>query len=531
MLLQFDNYELDTVKRELRRHGELRVLQPKAFEVLQYLILHRDRVVPKDELLEKLWPAIVVTDASIQRAVSLARAAICDNGQYIRTMARQGYRFIAPVREERQPLAASAFRPRFVNSGGVHIAYHVLGEGESDIVVIPGWVFPMRAFFDHPQLQQWLDRLAQKSRVVLFDKRGTGLSDRVKELPTLQQRVDDLRLVLDAVGSRSAVLIGISEGGPLSVLYAASFPERVRGLMIIGSFARWSTAPDYPFGWPSEAFDRLRAYIASEWGGGETIRAIVASRADDPEIRAWAAQAEQHGASPGAALDLLEMNLKVDVRAVLPTITVPTAVVHGRRDSVSSIENARYLAARIPNARSIEIDSMDHALLFEGAGAVFSTLAWLLQQPQPVRTHFLATVVALETDCAASPAALRELAAAYGGEPIQDALAWSFDGPQRAIRCAHALIASLAGQDDTGRAGVHTGELTRTDAALAGAALDAARAVARVTRAGEVRVSRVVRDLVHGSHFTFSPGDPVALADGRRLETLVSRAPAEISER
>jgi pimeloyl-ACP methyl ester carboxylesterase len=385
----------------------------------------------------------------------------------------------------------------------------------------------MRALFDHPEVASWLERMAGLARVVLFDKRGTGLSDRVRALPTLQQRADDLRAVLDAAGSRAAILVGVSEGGPLSILCAASFPERVRGLLLVGSFARWAAALDYPQGWSASAFDALRRYITADWGRGDTLRAIVESRQDDPEVAAWAARAEQEGASPGAALDLFEMNLEADVRALLPAVAVPTVVLHSRRDAVIDVDNGRHLAARIPGARLIEVDARDHVPFFEGVEALHQALRWLLEQPAPSPSRLLATVLALEPGDAVDRAALCAIASLHAGVPSGPGLVWRFDGPQRAIRCAHALVEASAGR---ARAGVHAGEVVREGGSLLGDGVDTARAVARAAAAGEVRVSRVVRDLVHGSACTFAERGDLRLPDGRRLATLASRPPAAVGK-
>jgi len=535
VIFRFDDFELDTALRQLRRGPEVRALQPRAFAVLEYLVRHRDRVVPKEELLEKLWPDVVVTDASVQRAISVARTAIDDDGgTRIRTVQKHGYRFVAPVAAgaAAPPAPAARFRPRFVQSGDVHIAYHTLGEGALDLVIVTGWVFPMRAFFDHPELEAWMRELAALGRVILFDKRGTGLSDRVKALPTLEQRVDDLRAVLDAVGSKSAILAGVSEGGPLSLVYAATFPERVRGLLLAGAFARWAAAPDYPQGWTPQVVEGLRAYIANAWGKGETIRAIVGSRAQDPAVVAWAARAEQEGASPGAARDLLEMNLRIDVRPLLPAVSVPTVVVHNARDRVIAAENGRYLATHIPGARLVESDGDDHVFFFQGHAAFRKALELLMSQAAQDRGSFLTTVLAVEAgEGDVDRAALDAAAARFRGAPDGETLAWSFDGPQRAIGCAHAMLALLAAQGRPARAGVHCGEVARARGRLAGEGAEVARAIARAAAVDEVWVSRVVRDLVHGAPLAFAERDEVALAGNWSAAVLASVPPPEISER
>lgn len=532
MRYRFGDFELDTAQRELRFNRQVRPLQPKGFAILEYLLKHRERAVSKEEMLDNLWPDAYVTEGSLQRAVSLARSAIDDDGTRIRTILGHGYRFVGlvDVQSDGTPEALS-FRPRFARSGDVHIAFHTIGEGESDLVLVPGWVFPMRSFFDHPDVEVWLRGLTGYGRVVLFDKRGTGLSDRVKSLPTLEQRVDDLRAVLDAIGSTSALLIGLSEGGPLSILLAASFPERVRGLLVAGSFARWSSDPQYAFGWTPADFDELRQYIASAWGSGETIKAIVRSRASDPGIVEWSARAEQEGASPGAALDLLEMNLRIDVRAILPTVGVPTVVLHSKQDRLFPVENSRYLAAHIPGARLVEVESGDHALLFEGEDDLRGALSWLLSQSVPTPARFLATILAIEADDGLDPADYESAITRHGGVTAGVDRTWRFDGPQRAMRCAHDLIANADARDLHVRAGIHAGEVSHVQGRLQGEGVETARTIARTAIPGEVWISRVVSDLIPGSIFTVEARENVHLEGQRRIGAMASLPPPEISER
>jgi pimeloyl-ACP methyl ester carboxylesterase/DNA-binding winged helix-turn-helix (wHTH) protein len=521
MVFRFAACELDTDRRELRREGRPVVVQPRVFDVLAFLVRHRDRVVSKDELLTSLWPDVVVTDASVERAVSLARAAIGDTGRAIRTVPRHGYRFAATVVEAAPAVAAAAetFRPRFVSSGGVFVAYQTIGTGPVDLVLVPGWVFPMQAFFDHPEVAAWIERLTAVGRVVVFDKRGTGLSDRVKALPALEQRVDDLEAVLEAIGSTRAILIGISEGGPLSLVYAASYPERTAGLVLCGSFARWTGTPDYPCGWPPGMVSRLRDYITHEWGRGDTIRAIVASRGEDGTTAAWAARTEQAGASPGAALELLAMNLEIDVRPVLGAVSVPTVVLHSRGDEVIGVENGRYLAAHVPGARLVEFDGFDHAPFFEAAAPLLDAVAWLVARPAPAATRFLTTLTAVDGDPGIDDATLQEICTRFGGTRATIDRVWSFDGPQRAMRCGQAIQARLAPMPRAG-IGVHAGEVARGAGGLSGSAIETVRAIARAATRGEVWTSRVVRDLVHGAPLLFAPRQAVALPGGSGVAVL-----------
>ena len=284
MTYRFGEFELDPAQRELRANGEVRPLQPQVFDLLRYLIEQHARVVPKGELLEQLWPDTIVTESSLQRAVSLARSALGDRGpELIQTFPRQGYRFVGKIAATEKPSARPALRPRYAQSGDVHIAFTTFGEGDVDIVVVNGWILPMRAMFQHPKTRGFFEALSQFGRVITFDKRGTGLSDRVKELPPHEQRMDDLRAVLDACDVEQALLIGFSEGGALAMLYAATHPERVRGLLLCGAFARMTRTTDFPCGWAPEEMDRLKAYIRGGWGLSlihisEPTRLLVQSR-------------------------------------------------------------------------------------------------------------------------------------------------------------------------------------------------------------------------------------------------------------
>jgi len=383
MRWRFGAYELDLARRELRIAGEPRQLQPQVFAVLAFLVRNRHRVVPKEEILRELWPDAVVTDASLQRAVSLARRALrpADRG-LLRTHARQGYRFVGELAEvEPDPADAAADAPpRYVRSGHVHVAYRTVGRGPLDVVLVLGWSLGMRAALELWGVSDVVRALSVRARVILFDKRGTGASDRVKALPRLPQRVEDLEAVLDAVRSPGAVLVGFSEGGPLALTFAVTRPRRVRGLALVGAFACMAAAPDHPAGWSEVEVSTLRAYIGRGWGSGATMRALVPARHLTPPLRAWAARAEQEGASPGAALELLEMNLGIDVRPLLPRVRMPSVVLHATGDRVVRVENGRALAAAIPGARLVELPGEDHAFLFGGRPTLVRELVALLER-------------------------------------------------------------------------------------------------------------------------------------------------------
>ena len=380
MTCSFGEFELDPDRRELRRRGRPLSLQPQVLALLLYLAERRERAVGKEELLEALCPGVAVTTGSLQRAVSLARASLGPEGrEWIRTLPRFGYRFAAPVTAAGTD--GPRLRPRYVRRGAVHVAYHVLGTGPPDILVVLGWAFPMAAALELPEMERQCRALARLGRLVLFDKRGTGMSDRVERLPGLEERMEDVEGVLDAVGSERALLVGVSEGGPLCLMLAASRPRRVRGLLLAGAFARMAAAPDYPWGWTPDAVERLRGYVRSSWGAGATFTAAAPSRREDPAFRAWAQRAELLGASPGAALALVDMNLAIDARALLPAVRVPTTILHRAGDPVVHPGHGRFLADSIPGARHVERPGADHLFCFDDPDPLVEEAGRLLATP------------------------------------------------------------------------------------------------------------------------------------------------------
>jgi len=501
MTIVFDEFELDPARRELRVEGKAQPLQRQVFDLLLYLVENHERVVPKQELLETLWPDTVVTESSIQRGVSLARSALGERGaELIQTFPRQGYRFVGKVQRARKPSSTLSLQPHYAQSGDVHIAYATLGGGDIDIVVVHGWIVPMRAMFHHPRTRAAMESLAAIGRVITFDKRGTGLSDRVRELPSHEQRMDDLRVVLDACGSKQAVLIGTSEGGALAMLHAATYPERVRGLVLCGAFARMTQTPDYPCGYTAEEMEKLKGYIRGGWGKGASLRAITPTELNDPEFVDWVAFAEQEGASPGSALDLLDMNVQIDLRALLPAIRVPTVVLQAANDKMIHPANGPYLAEHIPNARYVEAPGDDHIFFFRTQHEIVDAVDWVLSQdpPELEGDRFLSTVLVAHPQGAVDEGAWLAEVQRFRGQAVPGKLQAYFDGPIRAMRCGLALA-----EEASRSFGVHTGEVARRGATVSGGAFDVAGAMAAKARVGEVWASGVVVGLVPGSDLQF----------------------------
>ena len=407
------------------------------------------------------------------------------------------------------------------------IAYQVVGDGPLDLIFVSGWVSHLDAFWGEPSYARFLRRLASFSRLILFDKRGTGLSDRVPvaELPTLEERIDDVRAVLDAVGVERAALLGHSEGGPMCLLYAATFPERTAALVLIGTYARRLVADDYPFGATPEQYEAFLDEIESGWGGPVGLAVRAPSMEHDDRFRAWWSEYLRSSASPGAALALTRMNGEIDVRAVLGTIGVPTLVVHRSGDRSLPVEGARYLAERIRGARLVELPGVDHLPFVGDQNAILDEIEEFLTGVRRGTEidRVLATV--LFTDIVGSTERAiqlgdrewrdlleshhllvrRELERWRGTEVATagDGFFATFDGPARAIHCACAIRDSVRSLGLEIRAGLHTGECEIHGTTVAGVAVHIGARVSGLAGPGEVLVSSTVRDLVAGSGIEF----------------------------
>jgi class 3 adenylate cyclase len=377
--------------------------------------------------------------------------------------------------------------------------------------------------WEEPGYAGFLERLASFSRLIIFDKRGTGLSDPVPldQLPTLEQRMDDVRAVMDAVGSERAALLGHSEGGNMCVLFTATYPDRTAALVLVGCYAKRIRSDDYPWAPAPDARDREIEETETRWGSPDMLRALAPSKANDEAFERWVGRYLRQSASPKAAAALLRMNTHIDVREILPTIRVPTVLIYRTDDADVHVDEGRYIAAQIPGARFVELPGEDHLLWTGDAAAILDEIEEFLtgvrRGPEPDRV--LATV--LFTDVVGST----ELATRLGDRAWRDLLArhhaairreldrWrgrevdtagdgflaTFDGPARAIRCAVAAAESVRRLGMEIRAGVHTGEVEVANGDLRGIAVHIGSRVSGLAGAGEVLVSRTVADLVAGS--------------------------------
>lgn len=416
---------------------------------------------------------------------------------------------------------------RYVRSGDLFIAYQVLGKGSLDLVYVAEFWHSIEAQWEEPSYTAFLRGLASFGRLICFDQRGTGISDPVAidQLPTLEVWMDDVRAVMDAVGSRRAVLVTSGGGSAMGMVFAATYPEKVHALVIIGGAARYSATTDYPYGTSPEFEDRIRRETEDGWGRGVLIDVIAPSRMGDPAFQAWWARYQRLGSSPGTQLAQRKMLMDLDVRHVLPSIRVPTLLIHRTGNRLVHVEHGRYLAAHIPGARLVEIPGSDYFLWLGATDAVLGEIRAFLGASPDTEDHDRMLTTVLFVDIAGSTEKLAELGdrawrtllsaflaavrfelTRFRGREIDtagDGFFASFDGPARAIRCATAIVDATRALGIEVRAGLHTGEVESIGEKVSGLAVHIGARVAGVAAPSEVLVSSTVRDLVAGSGIAF----------------------------
>jgi pimeloyl-ACP methyl ester carboxylesterase len=416
---------------------------------------------------------------------------------------------------------------RYARSGDLWIAYQVVGDGPVDVLWAPGYMSHLEQNWTWPSYEAMLERLASFSRLIAFDRRGTGLSDRSLSLGSFEEMLDDITAVLDAAGSERAALFGGAEGGPMCALFAATFPERTSALVLGASYARRTWAPDYPWGLDKESQRRILAGYEARWGKGDFgIRALAPSLADDERFARWYAQACRYAGTPASARAWFETTMEIDVRDVLPAIRVPTLVLHRSGDRVIPVEAGRYLAEHIPDARLVEVPGEDH-FPFVGDYEVlvdeveeFLTGSRRSREPDRVLATVLFTDIVGSTERAAELGdrrwtglleehhrlVRRELERCRGKEVriAGDGFLATFDGPARAIRCAMSIRDGVREFGLEIRAGLHTGEIELAETGVEGIAVHIGARIADLAEAGEVLTSSTVKDLVVGSGLEFA---------------------------
>ncbi|HSS21319.1 MAG TPA: alpha/beta fold hydrolase [Pyrinomonadaceae bacterium] len=585
----FGVFRIDVTERVLFNQKGPVTLTPKAFDTLLVLVENSGHVIGKKELMEQVWPDSFVEENNLAQNISILRKALGDGETpFIETVPKRGYRFVADVSEARdsdadlivhertrtrviieretsddepeggrgslprsverapalievtanEPAATttsgsefSLLRPpetQYARSGDVNIAYQVIGDAPLDLVFVMGWVSHLEYFWREPNFARFLLRLASFARLILFDKRGTGLSDRVpiNELPTLEQRMDDVRAVMDAVGSERAALCGVSEGGPMCSLFAATYPEKTLALVMIGTYAKRIWDVDYPWAPTAEHRQHFFDEMRENWGGPVGLEERAPSMANDPEFRKWWATYLRMGASPGAALALTQMNAEIDVRPVLPLIHVPTLVIHRSEDLCLKVEEGRYVADRIPGAKYVELPGRDHLPFVGDQDTMLDEVEEFLTgvrhtlEPDTVLATVLFTgIVDSQTHAERLGenrwSELKERLRAHIRKEIEwfrgreidmigDRPLAIFDGPARAIRCAIAISEYASRLGVQMRSGLHTGECEMVEGKVRGVAPDVGSCIASTALPGEVLVSGTVKDLVAGSGITFA---------------------------
>ncbi len=417
----------------------------------------------------------------------------------------------------------------YAKSGNVHVAYQVVGQGPIDLVISPGAPSHLMVYWESPDLRAFLQELTRFARLIVFDKRGTGMSDRVAGLATLEDRMDDIRAVMDAAGSQRAWQFGAFEGAAMSILFAATYPERTLGLILCGGYSRGRRAPDYPWGDTEEDSQRLNDAVERDFPGWveDFGRILAPSRANDPEFKSWVARLLQFSHTPGSVVTHGAMNQLIDVRPILPAVHVPTLVLHATGDQMASVDEGRYIAERIPGAKFVEIEGVDHFFFVQPNTRAFVAeeirrFVRGLQHPSEA-DRVLKTV--LFTDIVGSTQRLaslgdrewgrllnqhfsvaREELERFRGREVKtlgDGLVATFDGPTRAVRCACAIRDRSRALGLEIRAGLHTGECVLTDKDVEGIAVHFASRVMEKARPGEVLASGTVRDLSAGSDLQF----------------------------
>jgi DNA-binding winged helix-turn-helix (wHTH) protein/pimeloyl-ACP methyl ester carboxylesterase len=570
-VLTFGGFRVDVDERMLLDENDSTVpLTPKAFDTLLFLVENNGRVVTRDELMTQVWPDSFVEENNLAQNISTLRKVLGPAGAtFIQTVPKRGYRFVADVEEAEAEVPQIILRERtrarvvieevddaaisttgppllksepgllgkgldqlpqtmYARSGDVNIAYQVIGEAPLDLVFVMGWVSHLEYAWREPRFARFLMRLASFSRLILFDKRGTGLSDRVpnNELPTLEQRMDDVRAVMDAVGSERAALCGVSEGGPMCSFFAATYPEKTAALVMIGTYAKRLRDENYPWGPSPEERSHFFEEIREHWGGPVGVEERAPSLADDPQFREWWASYLRMGASPGAALALTQMNAEIDVRSVLPTIKVPTLVIHRTGDECLKVEEGRYVANQIPGAKFVELPGEDHLPFVGDQDSILDEMEEFLTgvrhgaEPDTV----LATILYIRIVNAEEQAEklgnerwddlLRRLRAHIAKEiewfrgrevdMVGDRPLAIFDGPARAVRAACAISEYASRLNIKMRAGLHTGECEMVDGKVTGLATEICLQLVNGAEPEEVLVSQTVKDLVAGSGIRFT---------------------------
>jgi len=515
-VIAFDDLELDVGLFELRRGGTRVPMEPQTFDVLAYLVAHRDRVVPKDELMDAVWGGRFVSEAAVTSRIKQARRAVGDDGQaqrVIQTVHGRGYRFVAEVGD----VVATAGSPsgatgavgsvRYTTSDGLDIAFQVSGRSDGvgpDIVLISGFVSHLELDWADSRHAHFLHRLGSMGRLIRFDKRGTGMSDRPPGVPDLETRMHDVLSVMDAVGSRRAVLVGYSEGGPMALLMAATHPERVASLVLYSTYAKRLWSEDYPWAQTPQQRAAYTDELVTRWDWEADARMRIPSA--DEAMQRWWAQRMRASATPSTVRALMDMNSLVDVRETLPAVRVPTLVLHRRGDALFRHEEGKYIADRVPGARFLLLDGEDHFISGD-PDQILDEIEPFVAAMQEPESPPLALAALVSVTGPGTKAVVDNLVLAGGrartdvsGHPVV-----LFDGPARAVR------AVLAHRRDDAGVGVAVAEVERDAEVVRAYGVTVAVDIADAVPLGQVWLSGTVGVLLAGSSIAVEPAGTAVL--------------------
>ena len=484
VLILAGGLELDETLFELRRDGRAVPLEPQAYDVLVHLVRHRDRVVAKEELMDTVWGGRFVSETAVTSRIKQVRRALGDDGHAqvaIRTVRGRGYRYVGTVDEAVTPRAGERPPVRYTVSDGLHVAHQVTGSGDLDLVLISGFVSHLDLDWDDPRHAHFLDRLGGMGRLIRFDKRGTGMSDRPAGVPDLETRMHDVLAVMDAVGSERAVLVGYSEGVPMALLMAALHPERVRGLVLYAGYARRTRAPDYPWAKSDEEREAYTERLVTSWDWAADVRMRCPSA--DRAMERWWERRMGAAATPTTVRALMNMNARVDVRDILPSISAPTLLLHRIGDELFDPRESGYIAERVPGAVLRLLEGRDHLPWGDSDQVLDQVEPFVATLPESRDHRALAAVVAV---AGAHAGAVRDALALAGGRPrsrVDGTVVVLFDGPATGVRAILAVLEPGVG------VGVAIDEVTVSGGPVDGVGVDAAIDLAAAAGPGEILVA------------------------------------------
>jgi len=545
---QFEDQVLDPSRRELSRGGRQIAVEPRVFDLLLYLIENRHRLVSKDDLIAHVWGGRIISDSALTSTINAARKAIGDSGvgqRLLRTSARKGFRFVGNV-SAAEPSVEDGDRglpsTRYARSGEMNIAWQVMGTAPLDLVLVPGIVSHVEYLHELPGYTETLRRMSAFARVITFDPRGRGLSDRLVDAPSYEQRLDDIRAVMDAARSSRAVLFGFSGGAATSARFAAAYPERVSHLVLWGGLARG------PFRSP-EVMEQYCASLLGNWGSGAFVKSAASARQPvSADIMARFGKLERLATGPGDLKALLHVSNEMDVTPILPSLTMPTLVLCRETDAFVRVERSRALASLIRGSTLIEYPDGDHAFWSGDTSVFLGDLEQFVTgrrgraaigTENGIVATVLATSIAGEEPHRQMPAVAydrlgREVVLRHAGTVVTAArgnLVAMFDGAGRAVRCALELAAAAMELGLVFRAGLHSGEIETRGRDVVGSAIQGALRVLGQSSADEVLVSRVVADLVSAADLCFTEKrghQPVELPGLQALYTASRRRAAAV---